>query len=124
MASLTAGTNWTVTIGRPQRMFRDPPGNVDWPTPRYSNRNQRAKAADSAVPGLPDGLLWDERYGWAAAVESAACNKLVIVTYRGEDVLPPPDMVAAFAGAACRGYPGRPDVPWFRQTRGVRRFRR
>ncbi len=76
-------------------------------------------ALDRRLARFPDhetALLWDERDGWAAAVESAAGDELVVLAYLGEDVLPPPEVVVAFVtGLYGEEYPGRPDPPDFRR---------
>jgi hypothetical protein len=59
-------------------------------------------ALDVRVTRFPDrelALLWDERYGWAAAVETHSGEDLVILTYRGGDLLPSAGEVAAFVAA-------------------------
>lgn len=76
-------------------------------------------ALDRRLPRFPDhetALLWDERDGWAAAVESAGGEETVVLAYLGEDVLPAPDRVVAFVTDMYgTGYPGRPDPPDFRR---------
>ena len=76
-------------------------------------------ALDQRIPRYPDldtALVWDERDGWAAAVESASGEDLVVLAYLGEDVLPPPAAVVAFVRELyADGYPGRPDPPCFRR---------
>ncbi len=54
-------------------------------------------------PNRPAALLWDESYGWAAAIESASGRDWVMVAYLGMEVLPHPDMVVAFARRLLRG---------------------
>lgn len=85
---------------------------VDVPATAYLALEQR-------LPRFPDhetALLWDERDGWAAAVESAAGDDAVVLAYLGEDVLPTPDAVVAFVrGLYGDGYPGQPDAPDFRR---------
>ncbi|WP_460439176.1 DUF6292 family protein [Amycolatopsis stemonae] len=84
---------------------------VDAPATAYIALERRlARFPDHEV-----ALLWDERDGWAAAVESASGEDVVILAYLGEDVLPAPDKVVAFVdGLYSNGYPGRPDPPDFR----------
>ncbi|CAL9540259.1 hypothetical protein SUDANB95_04182 [Actinosynnema sp. ALI-1.44] len=56
-------------------------------------------AVDGHLPGFPDrdlALVWDERDGWAAAVETHGGEDLVVRARLGGDVLPPPDVVAAW----------------------------
>ncbi|MGW3966141.1 DUF6292 family protein [Amycolatopsis sp. NPDC005003] len=76
-------------------------------------------ALDRRLARFPDhetALLWDERDGWAAAVESASGDEVIVLAYLGEDVLPPPDAVVEFVtGMYGEKYPGRPDPPDFRR---------
>ncbi|HKN52653.1 MAG TPA: DUF6292 family protein [Amycolatopsis sp.] len=71
-------------------------------------------AVEGRIPRYPDqeiALVWDERDGWAALLESAGGDE-VVLAYLGEDVLPPPERVAEFAQELfADGYPGRPDAP-------------
>ncbi|QQQ79096.1 hypothetical protein IOD16_12080 [Saccharothrix sp. 6-C] len=64
------------------------------------------------LPSFPDrdlALLWDEEYGWAAAVRPRPAEAPVVITYRGGDVLPPAPEVAAYVAALRRGdHPGDP----------------
>ncbi|WP_370962388.1 DUF6292 family protein [Amycolatopsis sp. cg9] len=75
-------------------------------------------ALDQRLDRFPDhetALLWDERDGWSAAVESATGDEVIALAYLGVDVLPSPDEVVAFVKDLYRGdYPGRPDPPGFR----------
>lgn len=60
-------------------------------------------------PGREFVLLWDEEYGWAAAVRPAPGEPPVVITYRGDDVLPPARDVAAYVAALRHGdHPGDP----------------
>ena len=76
-------------------------------------------ALEGGVPRYPDramALVWDERDGWAAAVESPSGDDMFLLAYLGEDVLPPAQAVAAFVRAFhVDGYPGRPDPPGLRE---------
>ncbi|MEU4745008.1 DUF6292 family protein [Actinosynnema sp. NPDC023658] len=67
---------------------------------------------DPPLPSFPDrdlALLWDEEYGWAAAVRTRADEPPVVITYLGGDVLPTPADVAAFVAALRSGrHPGDP----------------
>jgi hypothetical protein len=69
-------------------------------------------ALEGRLPSFPDhdvALLWDEEHGWAAAVETHSGTDLVVVSYHGEDVLPPPREVATFVTRLFRGEcPGQP----------------
>jgi hypothetical protein len=57
-------------------------------------------ALDWALPGFPDrdlALLWDERHGWSAAVETRSGEDLTVLGHLdGTSVRPPPDTVARF----------------------------
>lgn len=65
--------------------------------------------------GQPDmALLWDERYGWAAAMETSSGEDLLVLAYFGDDPLPAPPAVVAFAERVLAGEPaGRLDPPSF-----------
>ena len=69
-------------------------------------------AVDGDLPTLPGrdlALLWDEEYGWAAAVRPGPAEPPVVIAYRGGDVLPPVHDVAAYVAALRRGdHPGDP----------------
>ncbi|WP_158839314.1 DUF6292 family protein [Saccharothrix deserti] len=69
-------------------------------------------AVDGHLPSFPDrdlALMWDEEYGWAAAVETRSDEPPVVIAYLGGDVLPAPGTVAAFLTALLRGeHPGDP----------------
>lgn len=66
-------------------------------------------------PGREAALVWNENDGWAAGIETASGDDLIVLSYLGEDVLPEPETVAAFIGELrADGYPGRPDPPAFR----------
>ncbi|WP_311771488.1 DUF6292 family protein [Actinophytocola algeriensis] len=41
-------------------------------------------------------LLWEERHGWSAAIETHSGEDLLVVAYLGRDVLPAPAVVAAW----------------------------
>lgn len=47
-------------------------------------------------PGQDVALLWDETHGWSTAIETHSGADLLVVAYLGEDVLPPPETVAAW----------------------------
>jgi len=76
-------------------------------------------ALERRIPRFPDhetALLWDERDGWAAAVESAGGEDVIVLAYLGEDVLPAPEVVVAFVRDLYgSGYPGQPEPPDFRR---------
>ncbi|OXM63573.1 MULTISPECIES: DUF6292 family protein [Amycolatopsis] len=73
-------------------------------------------AIDGHVPAFPErdvALLWDERYGWAVAVEARCGEDLLVLGYLGGQVVPAPRVVAAFVrralGGECAGSP-EPEV--------------
>jgi hypothetical protein len=73
-------------------------------------------ALDVRVARFPDrelALLWDERQGWSAAVETHSGEDLVVLTYRGGDVVPGPSEVASFVAAVLADDQsvGQPDPP-------------
>lgn len=75
-------------------------------------------ALDAHLPDVDDrdlALLWDEQHGWAAAIETASGEDLIIVSYLGVDVLPPPRLVAQYVTGLLDGHiVGHPDPPAFR----------
>ncbi|MEQ0559983.1 DUF6292 family protein [Amycolatopsis sp. NEAU-NG30] len=75
-------------------------------------------ALDHRLTRFPDhdtALLWDERDGWAAAVEAPAGDEVIVLAYLGGDVLPPPETVVEFVRALYgEEYPGQPEPPDFR----------
>ncbi|HEY0452859.1 DUF6292 family protein [Actinophytocola sp.] len=75
---------------------------------------------DDRVPAFPDrdlALLWDERHGWCGAIETASGEDLIVLSYLGSDILPPPRVVARFAAALVAGAgPGQAAPPGFRAT--------
>jgi Family of unknown function (DUF6292) len=80
-------------------------------------------ALDQRVPRYPDrdlALLWDERHGWSAAVETHSGEDLVVLTYRGGDPLPTPSEVVRFVAAVqagrAVGQPSPPDLSARAQT--------
>ncbi len=56
-----------------------------------------------SAPGRDLALLWDERHGWALAVERDGSTELRVLGYLGGDLLPAPQVVARFVDRACRG---------------------
>lgn len=77
-------------------------------------------ALDGTLPAHPDrelALLWDERHGWSAAVETASGEDLVVIRHLdpAHGALPAPRVVARFVEALRAGRPvGRgepPDLP-------------
>ncbi|SEC95668.1 hypothetical protein SAMN04489727_5749 [Amycolatopsis tolypomycina] len=85
---------------------------VDVPAGAYLALERRL----ARFPDHETALLWDERDGWSAAVESATGDEVIVLAYLGEDVLPPPEAVVAFVtGLYGEQYPGQPDAPDFRR---------
>jgi hypothetical protein len=85
---------------------------VDVPAGAYVALERRL----ARFPDHETALLWDERDGWSAAVESATGDDVIVLAYLGEDVLPPPETVVEFVtGLYGEKYPGRPDPPDFRR---------
>ncbi|WP_024877420.1 DUF6292 family protein [Saccharomonospora piscinae] len=84
-------------------------------------------AVDGHLPGYPHrdvALLWDERCGWAGALETGCGEDLIVVSYLGDDPLPAPEVVASYTAALLRGdSPGQrtpPDFPTAEVRRGLR----
>ncbi|HEV2779983.1 MAG TPA: DUF6292 family protein [Actinophytocola sp.] len=75
-------------------------------------------ALDGRLPGYPNhdlALVWDEENGWAAALETATGDDIIVLCYLGWDVLPPPGVLVDFVEALrADGYPGQPDPPALR----------
>jgi Family of unknown function (DUF6292) len=75
---------------------------------------------DARVPAFPNrdlALLWDERHGWSAAIETASGEDLIVLSYLGGDILPPPRVVAMFADDLVAGNgPGQAEPPAFREA--------
>lgn len=47
-------------------------------------------------PGRDLALLWDERFGWSAAVEAHCGEELLVLAYRGGELLATPKDVTRF----------------------------
>jgi hypothetical protein len=62
-------------------------------------------------PGRDAAVVWDERFGWAVAVETHSREDLIIVGYLGEDVVPAPAAVARFLREVAAGGPVRREPP-------------
>lgn len=75
---------------------------------------------DDRAPAFPNrdlALLWDERHGWSAAIETASGEDLIVISYLGVDILPAPRVVARFAADLVAGKgPGQADPPAFREA--------
>jgi len=76
-------------------------------------------ALDGRIPGLPArdvALLWDERNGWAGAIETGCGEELIIVSYLGVSLVPKPEVVANYVARLLDGKaPGQADPPGFRK---------
>ena len=73
-------------------------------------------ALDGRVRRFPErdlALLWDERSGWSAAVEVPSGGDLIVLTYHGGDLIPPPSEIGAFVAAVRSGdhSMGQPNPP-------------
>ena len=63
-------------------------------------------ALDGRLPGFPDrdvALVWDEEFGWSAAVETHSGEDVIAQAHYGLDVLPPPRAVARWVRGLLRG---------------------
>jgi hypothetical protein len=87
-------------------------------------------ALDGRVRRFPErdlALLWEERFGWSAAVEVPSDRDLIVLTYHGGDLIPPPSEIGAFVAAVRSGdhsmgqpNPPSPTVPVARQELTLR----
>jgi hypothetical protein len=73
-------------------------------------------ALDGPVPGFPErdlALLWDERFGWSAAVETHVGEDLIVLTHHSGGLVPRPSEVHAFVSAVRAGDHsiGQPNPP-------------
>lgn len=76
-------------------------------------------ALDGRLPRFPDrdlALVWDERHGWALAVETHSAEDLLVLGYLGRDLLARPAEVARFAAESLAGRPGQPEPPGLREA--------
>ncbi|MFC9258185.1 DUF6292 family protein [Amycolatopsis thailandensis] len=65
-------------------------------------------ALDRRLPGHPGcdvALVWNERTGWALALETDSREDLVVVDRLGAEILPSPRVVATFTRDAYAGEP-------------------
>jgi hypothetical protein len=56
-------------------------------------------ALDGRLKRFPDhdvALLWEETRGWSAAIETHSGEDLIVVARLGQELLPPPETVAAW----------------------------
>lgn len=74
-------------------------------------------ALEERLPSFPDrdlALLWEDTQGWAAAVETHSGEDVIVVSYLGGEVVPPPKEVVAFLRALLADeHPGRIEPPHF-----------
>lgn len=59
-------------------------------------------ALDQRLPRRPErdtALLWDERHGWAFAMETHSGEDLLVLAYLGGELVPSPDTVGRFVTA-------------------------
>lgn len=72
-------------------------------------------ALDTRLPDYPDrdmALVWDERHGWAAAVETHSGEDLLVIAYLGgESITPEPWHVTGFLEALTHGHRAGPPTP-------------
>jgi hypothetical protein len=79
-------------------------------------------ALDWRLDRFPDrdlALLWDERHGWSAAIETQSSEDLIVLSYLGGNtVAPSPRAVARFAAAIRAGdhTAGRLEPPAIREA--------
>ena len=63
-------------------------------------------------PGRDLALLWDERHGWALAMETHSGEDLLVLAYLGDALVPSPGRVRGFVAAIhAAGGPAAPPVP-------------
>ncbi|MEU0536300.1 DUF6292 family protein [Amycolatopsis tolypomycina] len=77
-------------------------------------------ALDLRLPGHPGrdtALLWDERHGWAFAMETHSGEDLLVLGYLGGELVPAPAHVRGFVAAVRAGASGHPDPPDLRGSR-------
>lgn len=73
-------------------------------------------ALDGRVRRFPErdlALLWEERFGWSAVMETATGADLIVLTYHVGDLVPAPSEVGAFVAAVRTGdhSMGQPNPP-------------
>ncbi|MET8846861.1 DUF6292 family protein [Amycolatopsis sp. NPDC004625] len=71
-------------------------------------------------PGRDMALVWDERHGWAFAMETHSGEDLLVLAYLGGELVPGPARVRGFV-AAIRDAGGAPGEPVPPDLRGDRR---
>lgn len=74
-------------------------------------------ALEERLPNFPDrdlALIWDERHGWAAAIESSCGEDLIVLAFLGREPVPSPAAVAEFVNdLLAGGNPGQHEPPVF-----------
>lgn len=63
-------------------------------------------ALDDTHADFPDrdvALLWDERHGWALAIETHSGEDLIVLSYLGDHLLPTAGRVSRFARSVLTG---------------------
>ena len=68
-------------------------------------------------PGRDTALLWDERHGWAFAMETHSGEDLLVLAYLGVERVPAPARVHGFVAAVRAGTSGHPAPPDLRGSR-------
>ncbi|EOD70247.1 DUF6292 family protein [Amycolatopsis vancoresmycina] len=101
--------------------------DLDAPTSAYIALDERL----SRHPGRDMALLWDERHGWAFAMETHSGEDLLVLAYLGGELVPSPARVRGFVTAirSAGGASALPVPPDLRGDRGdllgrLRRHRR
>ena len=71
-------------------------------------------------PGRDMALLWDERHGWAFAMETHSGEDLLVLAYLGGELVPAPARVRGFVAVvrSAGGTVGEPVLPDLRADRG------
>ncbi|VVJ18088.1 Uncharacterised protein [Amycolatopsis camponoti] len=71
-------------------------------------------------PGRDMALVWDERHGWAFAMETHSGEDLLVLSYLGDELVPAPSRVRAFVTAvrSAGGASGEPVPPDLSGDRG------
>ncbi|MEV4050029.1 DUF6292 family protein [Amycolatopsis sp. NPDC049688] len=72
-------------------------------------------------PGRDMALVWDERHGWAFAMETHSGEDLLVLAYLGGELVPGPSRVRGFVAAirSAGGAAGEPVPPDLRGDRGA-----
>ncbi|GAA3057145.1 DUF6292 family protein [Actinokineospora globicatena] len=90
--------------------------DLDTPVSAYVALDTRLRSH----PGRDVALLWDERSGWAIAVETHSGEDLIVLRYLGGTAVPASVEVARFVAAMRRGEPvGLTEPPSLRVPTGL-----